>query len=167
MLFDPPLVLIMDLRRQTQLQQSLNAVYPEEGCALIIGHHNNDKQWFVDWIWPCCNVWKIDGDGAFSDVDRSVESGVAADRRTRFAVDPREQLAAQIWARHHQMLIFGVAHSHPNGEATPSRYDLDWGLVDSLFLIQAKDGHQRAWWLDRNRDVVEILICQDVSSSSS
>ena len=163
MLFDPPSVLIMDLRRRTQLQQSLNAVYPEEGCALIIGHCLNVKQWVVDWIWPCCNVWQINDSKIFSDLDQSVEPGVVADRHTRFAVDPREQLAAQIWARHRKMSIFGVAHSHPNGEATPSRYDLDWGLVDSLFLIQAKDGHQRAWWLDRNRDVVEILICQDVS----
>ena len=164
MLFDPPSVLIMDLRRRTQLQQSLNAVYPEEGCALIIGHHLNVKQWLVDWIWPCCNVWQTNDSEMFSDLDHSDEFGVAAGRRTRFAVDPREQLAAQIWARHQRLWIFGVAPSHPNGEATPSQQDLDWGLVDSLFLIQSRDGHQRAWWLDQNRDVVEILICQDISS---
>lgn len=164
MLFNPPSVLIMDKHRRTQLQKSLNAVYPEEGCALIIGHRLNVKQWCVDCIWPCCNVWKANGSEIFTMFEHSIESADVADRHTRFAIDPREQLAAQRWARHQQMSIFGVAHSHPKGEATPSRHDLDWGLVDSLLLIQSKEGHQRAWWLDRHRNIIDILIDQDISS---
>ena len=164
MSLNPPSLLVMDLRRRIQLQRSLSAVFPEEGCALLIGHIFNDKQWVVHWIWPCCNVWQPNENGIISRFDPGSDKAVTGDRYTRFAVDPREQLAAQIWARHQRLWIFGVAHSHPNGEATPSQQDLDWGLVDSLFLIQSKDGHQKAWWLDQNRHASEIFISQDRSS---
>ena len=159
----PPSILVIDSRCQNQLRKSLLAVYPEEGCALLIGHIVNDQQWVVDWIWPCLNVWPMSNDGIL-DILNS-DQDIAADKCTRFSVDPREQLSAQRWARRQQLSIFGVAHSHPSGEAIPSRYDLNWGLVDSLFLIQSKDGNQRAWWLDHDRYSFEISICQTALSS--
>lgn len=160
--FNPPSVLVIDSRLRTQLQRSLRAVHPEEGCALIIGHILNNHQWLVDSIWPCCNVWKTVTNDISSRLGPCIEKDVSADRCTRFAVDPREQLAAQIWARDHKLSVFGVAHSHPDGEAIPSPYDLDWGLVDSLFIIQSKAGHQTAWWLDQNRYASEIGIYQSI-----
>jgi len=160
----PPSTLVMDMRCQNQLRKSLSAVDPEEGCALLIGHILNNQQWVVDWIWPCLNVWPKNNEGIFSSLDCCSDQDFASDKRTRFSVDPREQLAAQLWARRRKLSIFGVAHSHPSGEAIPSIHDLKWGLVDSLFLIQSKEGDHRAWWLDFDRHYHEILICQNSRS---
>lgn len=160
----PPSTLVMDLRCQNQLRKSLTAVYPEEGCALLIGHILNDQQWVVDWIWPCLNVWLMNNDQISCYLNSYSDQDFASDKRTRFSVDPREQLAAQLWARRRKLSIFGVAHSHPSGEAIPSIHDLKWGLVDSLFLIQSKEGDHRAWWLDFDRHYHEILICQNSRS---
>ena len=157
----PPSTLVMDLRCQTQLRKSLTAVYPEEGCALLIGHILNGQQWVVDWIWPCLNVWPMNNEGIFSSLDSCSDQDFASDKCTRFSIDPREQLAAQLWARRKKLSLFGVAHSHPSGEAIPSIHDMNWGLVDSLFLIQSKEGHHRAWWLGHDRHSHEILICQN------
>jgi proteasome lid subunit RPN8/RPN11 len=150
----------MDSRCQTQLRKSLTAVYPEEGCALLIGHILNEQQWVVDWIWPCLNVWQLNNDGIGAIFNSDSDQGFVVDKCTRFAVDSREQLAAQIWSRSQQLSVFGVAHSHPSGEAIPSVHDMNWGLVDSLLLIQSKEGDYRAWWLDNNRNTFEILISQ-------
>ncbi len=35
------------------------------------------------------------------------------DRDSRFALDPREQIAAQRWARLRGLEVLGVCHSHP------------------------------------------------------
>ena len=51
-------------------------------------------------------------------------------------LDPREQLLAQSWARQRGFDVIGTAHSHPQGDATPSRRDRDWLRVPSLMVIQ-------------------------------
>ena len=110
-----------------------------DGClsggrmCLLIGHILNEQQWEVDWIWPCLNVWPMNNDQISCYLNSYSDQDFAADKCTRFSVDPREQLAAQLWARRRKLSIFGVAHSHPSGEAIPSIHDLKWGLVDSLF----------------------------------
>ena len=69
-------------------------------------------------------------------------------RCNRFALDPREQLLAQRWARQRGLDVIGTAHSHPQGDATPSRRDRDWLRVPSLMVIQGADLRLRAWWLE-------------------
>ena len=80
------------------------------------------------------------------------------DRRSRFLVDPREQLAAQRWARARRQRCLGVAHSHPVSPAVPSQHDRLWGNVESLMLILSASFGLRGWWLHGDHSVDEILI---------
>ena len=71
--------------------------------------------------WPCCDVL---GRGASG--QRPVH-----DRRSRFLVDPREQWAAQRWARDRHQRCLGGAPSHPASEPVPSPQDRRLGQTDS------------------------------------
>ena len=102
----------------------------------------------VTTTWPCCNVW---GRGASG--QRPVH-----DRCRRFLVDPREQLAAQRWARDRHQHCLGVAHSHPASEPVPSPHDRQWGEAESVMLILSASLGLRAWWLHGDRSVDEIPI---------
>ncbi|MFQ6538911.1 MULTISPECIES: M67 family metallopeptidase [Aphanothece] len=108
---------------------------PEEGCALLLGRRGSPHGAAVPWhgqrIWPCLNTWPE-----------------PAERRRRFAIDPREQLLAQKWARQRGLAVLGAAHSHPSGQAVPSPTDCALTLAPALMLILAADGDLAAWWLD-------------------
>ena len=67
------------------LRQDLLVPAPAEGCALLLGqgHGSADSgsdDWRVQLIWPCRNM-------------------VGQREHDRFELDPREQIAAQRWAR--------------------------------------------------------------------
>ena len=73
-------------------------------------------------------------------------------------MDPREQLAAQRWARDRDQRCLGVAHSHPASDPMPSTHDRLWGEPESLMLILSVPLGLRAWWLHGDRSVDEIPI---------
>ncbi len=111
----------------TVLQRVLAGAAPEEGCALLLGEigpggdAGGDRQsdvWWLRRIWPCRNVWEP-----------------VAERSRRFAIDPREQLLAQKWARNRGLLVLGTAHSHPKAAPVPSATDLAFGFGPTLMLI--------------------------------
>lgn len=112
----------------TNLVGVLSAAAPEEGCALLLGVRSGGC-WTLRHIWPCCNVWQP-----------------AAERGSRFALDPREQLLAQRWARARQLEVLGAAHSHPASAAIPSPTDRRLTPLPSLMLILGRDG-LGCWWL--------------------
>lgn len=136
------------------LSQSLLAVRPQEGCALLIGNYSeypsiqkkNTLQ--IQMIWPCCNIWEP---GIFNiveskkEINNFLEDGLS--KKNRFAIAPQEQLLAMRWARKHQLRILGSAHSHPNGNSTPSSIDCIWALSPGLMVIVGKFGEIRAWWM--------------------
>jgi [CysO sulfur-carrier protein]-S-L-cysteine hydrolase len=117
----------------TLLEAVLEAAAPEEGCALLLGRRD---PWSVRRIWPCLNVWEP-----------------PAERRRRFALDPREQLLAQKWARFRGLTVLGSAHSHPLSEPVPSALDRSLAFTPTLMLILgqgATEGDSRrlaCWWL--------------------
>lgn len=117
----------------TLLEAVLVAAAPEEGCALLLGRRD---PWSVRRIWPCLNVWEP-----------------PAERRRRFALDPREQLLAQKWARSRGLTVLGSAHSHPLSEPVPSALDRSLAFTPTLMLILgqgATEGDSRClacWWL--------------------
>lgn len=123
----PPALLIVDRQALTVLQRVMEAARPAEGCALLLG--TTGSSWHLQCVWPCLNCWPE-----------------AAERSRRFALDPREQLLAQRWARRQGVQVLGCAHSHPSSEAIPSATDLALTLAPSLLLIQGRDGLWRAWW---------------------
>lgn len=123
------------LRRQalTLLDHLLALPAPEEGCALLLGERRGGS-WWVERIWPCLNVWEP-----------------AAERRRRFAVDPREQLRAQTWARGRGWQLLGAAHSHPHSPPLPSASDRELTLAPALMLIRGVGAggapELACWWL--------------------
>ena len=141
-----PWRLCIDVECLIILRSSLAAVAPEEGCALLIGE--SSSQWSIRQVWPCCNVWKP-GLLAFPEPERNgaADPLERPSRCTRFALDPREQIAAQRWARARGWQVLGSAHSHPGGQPVPSAIDRRWAAAAGVMLIDAGRGGLAAWWL--------------------
>lgn len=112
------------------LGRLLAAAHPEEGCALLLGHAGS-RLWRIRKLWPCCNVWPQ-----------------LEERSERFAIDPREQLVAQRWARQRGWQVLGVAHRHPASAAVPSSTDCRLCVPPALMVIQGEQGDLSAWWLE-------------------
>ncbi|HEU0161871.1 MAG TPA: M67 family metallopeptidase [Rhizomicrobium sp.] len=101
-----------------QILAQARAAYPAECCGLLEGVRA-DGGFRVAALHPARNL---------------------SDRPDRFAMDPRDQFAAQKAARANSHAIIGCYHSHPDGAAQPSAHDLAGaGEEDFLWLIAAKD----------------------------
>ena len=150
-----PSKLLLNDRCLTVLQRTLQAVWPEEGCALLVGGSAAHGGLRLNQVWPACNRWGIDGSPA-----PWGDSGSGA-RNSNFCLDPREQLAAQRWSRQRRQRIIGVAHSHPKGEAVPSSADQCRGEPQQLMLILSAKRQLRAWWLGEDREVRSVPIDVD------
>ncbi len=83
--------------------------------------------WRIRRIWPCRNIWEP-----------------VVERAQRFAIDPREQLLAQRWARERGWQVLGSAHSHPASQPVPSRIDRLLAFTPTLMLILGRADHVRA-----------------------
>ena len=143
-----PELLRLRRRELTVLRRVLQAAWPQEGCALLLGLWGpaagdggaggetaaESPPWLeVVHIWPCLNVWQP-----------------AGERQRRFALDPREQLLAQRWGRERGLRVLGSAHSHPCSEPVPSRTDRELAVAPTLQLILSPLQHWRpaCWWLE-------------------
>lgn len=161
-----PCRLLIDLDCLMILRTSLEAVAPEEGCALLLGDAMPECR--IRQVWPCCNVWRP-GLIGFSE-DDPVADGVDApsaspSRRSRFAVDPREQFAAQRWARRHRWQVIGSAHSHPQTDPVPSAVDRRWAVSEGVMVIDSGTRGIAAWWLHEAAripaQVLPMLTCSE------
>jgi proteasome lid subunit RPN8/RPN11 len=129
-----PALVGADLRLADELARVLRASAPWEGCALLLGRQI-ETLLLLQQVWPCCNVWPDVGE-----------------RHRRFAIDPREQLLAQRWARRHQGVVLGFAHSHPQSTPVPSVTDRQLCVAPALMLIQGTEQPGAApslacWWI--------------------
>lgn len=113
----------------TVLGRVVAAAAPQEGCALLLGPF-----WTVLRVWPCRNIWLP-----------------PEQRQRRFAIDPREQLLAQKWARQRHWHVLGSLHSHPTGVAVPSHTDRALAVPPALLVIHASDA-LACWWLPEDGD---------------
>jgi len=151
------------------LSKTLLTASPEEGCALLIGEHrfpNTSKtaiHWVVKVVWQCRNTWKpgMVNLGESSNAGKDGKK-IIPSKRNRFALDPREQITAQRWARKRNLKVLGSAHSHPLGKAIPSATDLEWTTSPQLMVIIGKHGEAKAWWManDHNFYPIEVTNCQ-------
>jgi proteasome lid subunit RPN8/RPN11 len=144
-----PTALIADEGLLIVLRSLLDRAAPEEGCALLLGTAE-DPGWRLRQVWPCCNVWPE-----------------PAERGHRFAVDPREQLVAQRWARERGLQVLGVAHSHPAAPAVPSDCDRQLCVPPALLVIQGAAGDLRGWWLAEQRSEPQPLLWRMVSGRTA
>ena len=135
-----PVRITVDPRALMVLQRVMTAAAPLEGCALLLG--TTGPSWHLQQVWPCLNAWPV-----------------ASERCRRFALDPREQLLAQRWARQRGMQVLGCAHSHPTSAPVPSATDLALTLAPTLLLIRGQDLQWRAWWHgDAGAQPFELLL---------
>ena len=142
----------------TVLKSTLTSVAPLEGCALLIGKQKKsgllkaEDAIQINMIWPCCNIWKSNIFG-LQESPKKQNSVLKEDlsRQNRFAIDPREQLIAQRWARERNWQILGSAHSHPKGEPIPSSIDLYWNFSPGIMVIIGQFGGIRAWWMSEDK----------------
>lgn len=125
----------------TVLRADLAAVAPEEGCALLLGSQAEDRSVSVQTIWPCRNVWMQ-----------------PQERYRRFALDPREQIAAQRWARTRALRVLGAAHSHPHSGHQPSENDRALADPKPITVILDASGTPAAWWLPPGQPVVSVPV---------
>ncbi len=108
----------------TVSQRVVAAAGSDEACGLLLG-----PRWQALLLWPCRNVWTP-----------------AMERQRRFAIDPREQLLAQKWARGKGWEVLGSIHSHPRGEPVPSATDRALAVPPALLVIQGV-AEMACWWL--------------------
>ena len=116
------------------LRHDLQAPAPAEGCGLLLGQGHGapdsaSDDWGVQLIWPCLNM-------------------LAQREYDRFELDPREQIAAQRWARSRSLKVLGSAHSHPTASVVPSRRDRLWAGSSGLMLIMGPNDALAGWWLE-------------------
>lgn len=129
-----PTALVVDPGLLTALAAVLRCAAPEEGCCLLLGSRQArgaEQRWQLQRLWPCLNVWLP-----------------PQERARRFAIDPREQLVAQRWARQRGLELLGAAHSHPAGAAEPSPTDRALTCAPALMVILGRRGEAQAWWLE-------------------
>ncbi|WP_320666850.1 M67 family metallopeptidase [Prochlorococcus sp. MIT 1307] len=151
----------------TVLRETLLAVNPNEGCALLLGNLKKSTSLPAEYIlqlqmiWPCCNVWGSEIIN-FLESPEEPNSVLQKDnsKKNRFAIDPREQLQAQHWAREHNWEVVGSAHSHPTGDPIPSSIDRNLNFSPGLMLIIGQFGEVRAWWMggDETFPPIEVAI---------
>jgi proteasome lid subunit RPN8/RPN11 len=113
--------LILPAALETEIARQARAAFPRECCGLIAGARVGDD-FHATRIHPGRNL---------------------AQAPDRFEIDPMDHIAAVKSARTRGATIIGCYHSHPNGEARPSRHDRSCaGEDDFLWLIAATDGVQ-------------------------
>jgi len=112
-------MVVHELRASAKLIQELDEIarvaYPEEGCAVLIGHAKRDATG-LDTVLPARNVAPVN-------------------RRRRFTIDPQVLLAAQKAARRRENGVIVFFHSHPDHPAEPSRSDRSAAWPGALHLI--------------------------------
>jgi len=140
----------LDEHRSAVLDAVLVVASPEEGCALLLGRRQGSVL-RLEAVWPCLNVWQPGWPALEEAIDAPEDPlAPAPSRLNRFAIDPREQLLAQKWARERDLQVIGSAHSHPDGPAIPSATDRGWVLAPTLMLIRSGEpggeGRFGAWW---------------------
>ncbi len=94
--------------------------FPEEACALLIGVEEPAGRILIEEVLLSPNV--------------------AEDKQRYFEIDPSVRIKAEKKLRGHAHKIVGVFHSHPEGEAKPSKTD-EKSVIEREFvwLIAALD----------------------------
>ncbi len=107
---------------------------PEECCGFLLGETR--KMQYVKKVIRAKNVAK-------------------ASRETKFVIDPREFIGVEKRAKSADLNIIGIYHSHPNGRAEPSNFDLEvaWPSYSYviLSLLQSRPFKILSWVLDDDR----------------
>lgn len=140
---------------RASIERHAEAVYPTEGCGVLLGRIAADGDWIVQSVEPVANVAPDGG-------------------RDRYELDPRvySNIEKRLHAAGGIQSVLGFFHSHPDGLPTPSSVDLDAALAlfafareRYLYAIQtAADGKAGAlsvWRLSGSFQSFEKLSVED------
>ena len=105
----------MTLTHRTSIARHAEHAFPEECCGVLVGR-------------------EVDGAKEVQFV-RSARNVAAADRDTRYEIDPEELLASERFARDRGLDVVGYYHSHPGATARPSATDRARGLPWASYVI--------------------------------
>lgn len=132
-----------DIRR---IEAAAQDCLPRECCGLLLGAQS-DGQWRVSQIEQSRNV-------------------AADDRNDRFEIDPALLLRTQKAARAGGPRMIGVYHSHPDGDAAPSRTDLEssWqtGMIWLITSVNGAETVTRAFLRDETNFVPVPLQIMEI-----
>ena len=121
------------------------ADYPHECCGFLLGEVNGETK----------TVRRCEP------VQNSRED---ENRHNRYFIRPEDYMRIEQLARSEDLEIIGFYHSHPDAEARPSQYDLDYSWpFYSYIIISIKNGKAEeltSWHLkdDRSEFVKETLL---------
>lgn len=142
--------------RQTLIAQGQQWA-PEECCGLLLGtvngpsdHHGdrpNHLQKIVQAVVATPNVWHQEQPHLQSLDPRPT----SRTNQEAFAIAPRDFLQVQKQARHQNLQIIGIYHSHPHSPPDPSAFDqaIAWEAYSYLILSPYPQGswQMRSWGL--------------------
>lgn len=110
------------------------AAAPDEACGLLFGRYGVIEE-------------------------ASLAPNIAANRRTRFEIDPAALFDAHRRHREGRAQLLGCWHSHPEGPAVPSRHDrAGVGDMGWLWLIVAHGGIHGFRPTATGFDVVALVV---------
>jgi proteasome lid subunit RPN8/RPN11 len=123
--------------------------YPNEVCGILLGKDDNGRR-VIRLTMPIENSFERD------------------EQYHRFLITPADMFRAERLARHDQLDVLGVYHSHPNAPAQPSEYDRDHAAWTtwSYIIVSVREGKAaeiRAWKLREDRsaydeEAVEVSV---------
>lgn len=122
------------------------AAYPYEGCGLLLGRMDGDRNTVAD-LFPVTNNWPVE-----------------EEKRVRFHIASEEMLRAELDAAGRGLDVIGIFHSHPDHPPVASPRDLAWAAWPGYsYLItevnQGQPGRSRSWQLlpDRSGFIEETV----------
>jgi proteasome lid subunit RPN8/RPN11 len=132
--------------RQEMLSDAIGA-FPDECCGFFFGEES--------------------GDDRIIKVARPVVNAKQGDKRRRFAISPKDYIAAERFADEQQLQLLGVYHSHPNHPAIPSEHDRvaaqPWFSYIIISVMNSKIDHIRSWQLNAENQFEEETITEHLS----
>ena len=124
------------------LREHLEAVYPEEGCGVLLGRRSSRR----------VEVERVE----------LVKNTAREDKYHRYLIAPERLLEIDREARRRGEEIVGYVHSHPDRPAEPSGTDLEGAWPDVSYVIVSircgKAAGCRSWRLRGERFEEEELM---------
>lgn len=119
----------------TSIEDHAREAYPEECCGFLLGTPGEPKA---------------------VKATRRAANVAPENRPRRYAIDPRELLAADREASRAGQEILGFYHSHPDHPARPSEFDLGHAAWPGysyviLSIVDRSPNDLRSWLLDSER----------------
>ena len=139
-------MLYIDKKIENILIADAESTFPDECCGFLFGKEVGEERYITAALF--------------------VDNAKEGDKRRRFAIAPKDYIAAEKFADENDLTLLGIYHSHPNHPAIPSEHDRVAAQPFFSYLILSvydrKFQQQRSWLLnDENQfeeEPVEIGI---------